>query len=118
MFDKVCLTTRLYRQRDMTQANCHGGKGVAFSIEVFNQSDNDVTPSEGSLIRVINPSIEPMLSPPPLPSIIVAYLELVREPSRLGRMFGFAVRKEFNLLVFPSVEVLLLVFAGVEESNP
>jgi len=45
-------------------------------------------------------------------------LELVREPSRLGRMFGFAVRKEFNLLVFPSVEVLLFVFAGVEESNP
>jgi hypothetical protein len=37
-------------------------------------------------------------------------LELVREPSRFGRMFGFAVRKEFNLLVFPSVEVLLLVF--------
>jgi hypothetical protein len=45
-------------------------------------------------------------------------LELVREPSRFGRMFGFAARKEFNLLVFPSLEVLLLVFAGVEESSP
>ena len=89
---------------------------MAVSVGLFNQSDSDVTTSEGSLIRVINPSIEPTLCPSPL--IIVAYLELVREPSRLGRMFGFAVRKEFNLLVFPSVEVLLLVFAGVEESNP
>lgn len=101
----------------MTQAKSHGGKGVASSVGVFNQSDSEVTTSEGSLIGVINPSIEPMLSPPS-PSIIVAYLELVREPSRLGRMFGFAVRREFNLLVFPSVEVLLFVFAGVEESNP
>ena len=101
----------------MTQAKSHGGKGVASSVGVFNQSDSEVTNSEGSFIGVINPSIEPMLSPPS-PSIIVAYLELVREPSRLGRMFGFAVRREFNLLVFPSVEVLLFVFAGVEESNP
>ena len=90
--------------------NCHGrGAKVCRLLcfhSLFNQSDSDVTTSEPSLLSVINP-----------PSIIT-HLELVREPSRFGMMFGFAARNEFNLLVFPSVEVLLLVFAGVEESNP
>ena len=78
---------------------------TAFSINltVMSQPLND--PFSVWLIHQNHPSI-------------ITHLELVREPSRFGMMFGFAARNEFNLLVFPSVEVLLLVFAGVEASNP
>ena len=48
----------------------------------------------------------------------MAHLEFVLELSLFGRMFGLAVLREFNefTLPFPSEEVLILIFGGLDSS--